>query len=607
MPKLVIGNFGGEVPRITDRMLRDNEAQLANNVRLYAGELQTWKGPVKVLEPALSGVRTIYRLTNNNLAESAWLIWDKDVNVVRSPSADLTELRIYYTGDGPPKKTNWDLATGGYATDNPDDWLYMGVPAPQTAPIVDVNPVGSAQAEDSRYYVYTYVSEFGSLEEESAPSPPSELVTISYGESVDISGFDPPPIDHYNITKIRVYRTLAGQETAGVYAFVTEIDVNNLPVTYNDDLGPDELGEPLRTIGWNAPPAGLQGLVGMSNGMLAGFEGNTVYFSEPYFPHAWPMAYAQAVPDTIVGLGVFGHTLVVMTEGHPYLMTGVSPETITVEKLPIPEPCVSARSIAFDEFGVLYASPNGLVAVGPGTAQVITKHLFRRNEWQEYNPALLIGTIYDGKYFGAFQSAVHGARVMMISRDDHPALSFLDVNAGALFTDIETSELFYYEASDGIIFQWDADPLHPVIYEWKSKRFQLPKAISWSVLKLNIDVQQQDRTELYQQLVAQLRQENNDLFATYDDLEGEINGSEVHAHLINGDILHEVPSFGEILTATVVLFGERGKEEARFNINSLDPVRIPPFKSREIEVQINGTLSVQSLVLATTVAELHRP
>lgn len=44
MPKLVIGNFGGEVPRITDRMLRDNEAQRANDVRLYAGELQTWKG-----------------------------------------------------------------------------------------------------------------------------------------------------------------------------------------------------------------------------------------------------------------------------------------------------------------------------------------------------------------------------------------------------------------------------------------------------------------------------------------------------------------------------------------------------------------------------------
>lgn len=605
MPKLLIGNFGGEVPRTTSRMLRDNEASIAENVRLYRGELQTWRGPTEVLEPAIIGVRTIYKLRNDLLATSAWLVWDTDVNVVPSPSADTSDLRLYYTGDGKPKKTNWDMATGGYATDNPDEWLYMGVPAPTTKPVVQVEPYGNAETDDSRFYVYTYVNEFGNLEEESAPSPPSDLVTINYGESVNVSGFAEPPDEGYNITKIRVYRTLAGQETAGVYAFVTEIELADINNVYNDDAGPEDLGEPLATIGWREPPNGLTGLVGMPNGMLAGFDGNTVYFSEPYFPHAWPIAYAQTVPEEIVGLGVFGSTLVVMTKGHPYLMTGVSPETITVEKLPIPEPCISARSIAFDEFGVLYASPNGLVAIGPGVAEVVTKNLFRRNEWQEYTPTSMAGTIYDGKYFGAFQSSIHGARIMVISRDDHPALSFLDINAGALHTDINASELFYYESSDGIIFQWDADALRPVIYQWKSKRFQLPRAISWSALKLNIDTQQQDQTGLYQELVEEIIEENNELFE--NDLEGAIGAAEVSMYAVNGDTLNELPTMADTLSATVALYGERGRHMMTLSISSPDPVRIPPFKSREIEVRISGTLNVQSIALATTFPELTQP
>ena len=598
MPKLVIGNFGGVVPRTTARMLRDNEAQLAENTRLYRGELQSWGGPEFILTPEIPGVRTIYRFRNELENDSIWLYWATQVNVARSPSADIDELRLYYTGDGKPKKTNWEMAKAGA-------WLYMGVPAPTTAPTVTVEPYGSAATDDSRYYVYTYVSEFGNLEEESAPSPPSELVTITSGESVTISGFAVPPTDGYNITKIRIYRTLAGQETAGVYAFVTEISVNSLPASYNDDLGPDELGEALTTIGWNPPPDNLQGIVEMPNGMLAGFEGNTVYFCEPYFPHAWPIRYAQSVPDLIVGLGVFGNTLAVLTQGTPYLMTGISPDTVTVERLSIPEPCVSAASIASDQYGVIYASPNGLVTIGPGTAEVFTEPLFRRDEWQDFEPGTLKGAIYDGKYFGAFQSSVHGNKTLVLSRDDHPALSYLDINALAIHTDIVSSELFYYDSREAAIYKFNAVPYRPIIYEWKSKRFQLPRAISWSALKLNLDQQQQDENILYLELIEKLTEENNILFQ--DEIGGEINGDPLNHFAVNGDILHNLPTKADVLFATVLLYGERGRLETTLSISSTDPVRIPPFKARELEVRITGTLSVQSIVLGTTVGELIEP
>lgn len=601
MPKLVVGGFAGVVPRTTARMLRESEAQAADNVRLYKGELMTWLGPQLVYTPELANAQTIFRLRNSFADTTAWLVWDKSVNVTRSPSADTSDIRVYYTGDGEPKKTNWLLATSG-AGDSPHDWLHMGVPAPTTAPTV-ATTTGSAAAEDSRYYVYTYVSEFGLLEEESAPSPASALVTVAISQSANISAFAAPPTVGYNITKIRIYRTLTGEESAGVYAFVGEVEVADLPATFNDDKTAAELGESLATVGWAPPPTDMQGIVSMANGMLAGFSSNTVYFCEPYFPHAWPTRYAQTVPDMIVGLGAFGNTLVVMTEGHTHLMVGVSPETISVEKLPLPEPCVSAASIASDHFGVVYASPNGLVAIGPGVADVITKNLFRRDEWQEYDPHTLKGAVYDGKYFGAFQSSLHGTRTMVLSRDDHPALSYLDVYAGALHTDNNASELFYFEPGDSVIYRFNADALQPMIYEWKSKRFQFPKAITFSALKLSVDTQQQDRNTLYLELIEELKAQNNLLFP--EDLQGELNASELNTYQINGDILHDLPRMADTLTATVILFGERGEQEAVLSVDTLDPVRIPPFKSREIEVKLTGTLNVSMLAMATTVAELH--
>ena len=291
MAKLTVQNFGGEIPRTSDTMLEQNDATLASNVRLYSGELRTWNGPVAQVADIEAAAETIYRFENPSTEDAIWLSWNADVAVQRSSLDDTTDFRLYYTGDGTPKKTNWSMAgddtAGGVY---PGMYLEMGVPAPTAAPTLAA-AAGSSTAAETRYYVYTFVSTFGGITEESAPSPVSSAITITTSQKVNLSAMQTAPAGNYNITHKRIYRTLAGEASDGAYVFVAQIAIAT--TTYSDDLLAAALGEPIETEGWTPPPAGLTGLVGMANGMMAGFVGNSVYFCEPYFHHAWPAEYMQ--------------------------------------------------------------------------------------------------------------------------------------------------------------------------------------------------------------------------------------------------------------------------------------------------------------------------
>ncbi len=598
MPKLTVQTFGGEVPRTGDTMLEQNDATMASNVRLYSGELRTWSGPVAQVAEIEAAAETIYRFENPSTEDTEWLSWAADVDVQRSSLDDTTDFRLYYTGDGTPKKTNWSMATTGVGP-FPVDSYEMGVPAPTAAPTLAA-AAGSSTAAETRYYVYTFVSTFGGITEESAPSPVSAAVTITTSQKVNLSAMQTAPVGDYNITHKRIYRTLAGEASDGAYVFVAQIAIAT--TTYSDDLLAAALGEPIETEGWTPPPAGLTGLVSMANGMMAGFVGNSVYFCEPYFHHAWPVEYMQSVPDQIVGLGSYGNSLIVMTKGQPYAMVGVSPDSISVEKIPMPEPCISKKSIATDEFGVLYASPNGLVGIGPTMRGVVTNKLFRRKEWREYSPDTMVGAIYDGKYFASFTSGIHGNNTMVISRDDHPALSFLSVRSNAFFYDLQDALLFYVDPSDNVVYRLDGDALNPYIYEWESKRFFFQQAVTWSVIRVDIDEDQINDNANYNDQAAAIIAANE---AITGDILGSINETPLNHFTINGSELAEVPLPASAVSATVILYGERDEIKASFTITRLGAYRVPPFKSRELKIRLTGTLDIRSVTLATSFPELR--
>lgn len=593
MAMLRVAGFDGVVPRLSATALRDNQAQQADNVKLYNGELRYWRGARLEHTPAISTGRSIYKHVNA-AGTSRWLVWATDVDVVPGPSADLTDIRLYYTGDGTPRKTNFTLSVSA-------DYQEMGLPAPTVAPTV-TDTTGTNPTTETRVYVYTYVNTFGSLTEESAPSPPSATITVNQNRAVAVSGFAAPPSGKYGWSAIRIYRSVGGS-TGANYAFVAEIPLNQS--SYTDDLRAASLGSALPTIGWTPPPSNLSGIVSMAGGVLAGFVGNTVYFSEPYFPHAWPTRYALNVPHQIIGLGAVGSTLVVMTDLFPYIITGITPGAMSVEKVSIAEPCVSKRSIAVDETGVVYASPNGLVNIGRGAQGVVTNNLFRRDEWQEYAPNTLVGASFEGRYFGFFQSPTKGNRALVLTRDDVPALSFFDAAALGAHVDGRNAKLFYVAQADGKIYEADADDARPFSYQWMSKRFVLPAASSFSVLKVDADYSAALNVSTFNAQVAATQAQNQTIWTNNANLLGTLNQTLVNTFSVNGSLLQNVPQPATARSVQVQVYAD-DKLVSEPVVTSFDPVRLPPFRCREVEVRLIGNTPVRSVAMATTTLELRR-
>ena len=165
MAAIRVLGFDGLLPKLSPTMMGESFAQTATNVKLYSKELRFWRGFGLQLDgpPANPAYKTIFKLFSST-GTYAWLAWTTDVDVAVSPVADASENRIYYTGSGTPKKTNFAMATAG-AQPYPATYMEMGVPGPTAAAAIALTTAGTGTIED-RYYVYTFVSSFGLVKAE---------------------------------------------------------------------------------------------------------------------------------------------------------------------------------------------------------------------------------------------------------------------------------------------------------------------------------------------------------------------------------------------------------------------------------------------------------
>lgn len=613
MPTIEIEGFNGIIPRTGDARLPAMNAQTALNVKLQSGELRPWRNPVSVFSPKTPNVQGIYKHIGPNNA-TQWLEFPCDVDVVSSPQADISDFRLYYTGATiEPRKTNWALATGSSVDGNlpgpcPLAYYEMGVPGPTAAPAVASSNTSSPAIYYT--YVYTYVTLFGSITEESAPSPASALVEV-YGASgtVTINGFQAPPSGRYNYQFINIYRSVSGATTAG-FQLVAQIPISQ--TTYVDSQAITQLGQDLSSTYYTPPPTGLTGLVEMPNGMLAGFVGNQVWFCQPYYPHAWPVIYMQTVEFPIVGLGVFGNTLFVGTTKNPFLITGTSPAAMTMEELPIIQSCVSKRSIVSDQWGVVYASPNGLLAVGPGVQDIVTQELYTRDEWQPLNPTSLIGILYNNMYIGFYNNGLGPTTAFVFTRNDVPPLSDYNFDATCVFVERTTSNIYAVSQSTNQIYQLDADPNNNTIYQWMSKEYIMPEPTSFAALKVMADFSYIFDPIAYAAVVAADEAANQALWDQYvladppQTLGGCLNDVQMNWYQVNGSILQSIPPIESTRNIQIIVFAD-GVQVFQTPVTNNNPIRMPGgFKGYTWEFMITGNAPVQKFAIATSMGELRR-
>ncbi|MFZ6731992.1 hypothetical protein ACO0LG_08745 [Undibacterium sp. Ji42W] len=601
MPTIHVAGFSGLIPRSGATLLASNQAQLAQNVKLRSGELRSWRKPVAVFTPVQNNIQSIFKL-NGPAGASQWLEWTTQVDVCRPPTADNADYRIYFTGSGTPKKTNWALATSGVGA-KPGAVLDMGVPAPVAAPGLSASG-GSAPAE-TRAYVYTYVSTFGAVKEESAPSPASLVTCNAAGSTVVVNGFSAAPTTNYNITHIRIYRSVTGTTTS-TYFQVAEIPIAT--TSYNDTLAVGSLGAALYTQLFTPPPAGLQGLVNLPNGILAGFVDNQVWFSEPGYPHAFPSKYSLSVDYPIVGMGMFNNSLVVLTTRNPYVITGTTPSAMSQEKLSIVQPCVSRKSIVSDQFGMMYASADGLVAIGPGVQDIVTAKLYTRDDWAMVYPSTMTSVLYDGNYLGFYNTGSQKTGIAF-SRNDAPALTNLDFPAACIYQEPTTGYVYACSSDTNKIFQLDADQINSGTYTWKSMKYVLTNPLNFGAIKLDADFIYMRDTSAYQAALAVQAAQNATIFAAAatTSLGGCFGDAQLNGMMLNGsNLVSGLVNPLDFRSASLVVFAD-GKQVFATGVTSMEPIRMPAgYKAYEWEVQITGNVPVRGFVMSTTVGELRQ-
>ena len=347
----------------------------------------------------------------------------------------------------------------------------------------------------STSYVYTFVSSYG---EEGPPSAASTVITTDDNATITVSNLSTAGAKSNNNfgsgagTK-RIYRSNTGSNTTA-FQFVAEVAMAT--TSYDDTSNNDELAEVIPSYYWVAPPdddtnvypdGPMKGLTALPNGIMAGFTGKRICFSEPFLPHAWPTSYRTAIEDNIVGMKAVGNGLIVTTEGSPYLVAGSDPASMSAIKIESTQACLSKTSMVDMGQYVIYAGAEGLVAAAGTDVQIITEGLISPDQWQStYYPSTINATLWKGRYLGFYNTGSGFGGFIFDPRGGKNALTELTASAliRGTFTDPDDGNAYLIIANQIKKFQGGTTDQ---TYTWKSKDFVPPKPTSMGFVKVDAE------------------------------------------------------------------------------------------------------------------------
>lgn len=481
MSAIKLEAFQGLIPRSSARLLPPMAATVARNTKLLNGEVRGFRALRENADfsaGSVDPVRRAFRVVDNDgVLADTWLTFDsRDVDVVRSPIVNDGHDRYYWAGDGRPMMNTYARIENG------DDPFYLGVPTPTNAPGV-TPPAGD---DETRAYVYTFENEYG---EEGPPSP----ATLGTGDAGTwaIDNFDttiPDSASRAGTWYKNIYRTVTGGSSVNFY-FVAQIALAT--ASYNDaEITTDVAASPiLESTSWVEPPTDLDGFVVMPNGYLVGWAGRRLVFSQAYRPHAWPAEYELSTEFPIVGMVVWGSTLVIGTKSQPYFGQGTSPLAFTMQKLDAVEPCLSRRGMVATTAGAYYPSINGLILANSSGAKVITQDILTKEEWATYNPADIYAAQLGLQYI-AFNSQTFG----FIFNPTEPQTKLIELDS---FSGVQGIETDRYSGNvlllaDNRAKDWDTANVERLNWRWQSRLIQLPEPLNFGAFRCNFDANDDD-------------------------------------------------------------------------------------------------------------------
>lgn len=487
MAYLKLTRFSGIAPAVSPKLISDQFAQVAENIDFESGAVQPITDDAAVTGGGLSNStrRSIY-LYRPEAPNEYWLQWDDDnVSVVRGPLPDDAFYRLYWSGEDYPRMST-DVAITSSAP-YPGTSYRLGVPAPANAPSTSkTGTPDAAQTPNDVSYVYTFVTAYG---EEGPPSPPTTAFELTDTESVTVTmPSGDHPTGNYNFTGNalkRIYRSNTGSNTTE-FQFAGEVPFAT--TTFTDTNTAASLGEILPSSTWIGPPddnasdypsGPLEQLTALANGILAGFTGNRLCFSEAFLPHAWPVSYRISLEEDIVAIAATNTGIVCLTKSTPYFVTGSDPSAMTAVQVPLAESCINRNSVVDMGEYVLYASPDGLAAVSSdGSGNVVSKGVISPKQWNaDFKPTLIRAFMHEGTYVAFYNDGGTLGGWVFDPRSQESAFSTITVSSEVRGGWMDTH--------DGVLNMIVGNAIQayrggttPKTSRWKSKNFVVSKPLS---------------------------------------------------------------------------------------------------------------------------------
>ena len=398
--------------------------------------------------------------------------------------------------------------------------------------------------------------------------------------------------------KRRLYRS-AG--TNATYQLVSD-DVGQ---SYTDTLtDANILGDALISQGWLPPPVGLRGMMALPSGAMAGFLGNQLCYSEPYQPHAWPLAYQYGADHEIVGISNFGTTVVAATAGRPVVSNGVEPSSSSLDGIGEVWPCLSKRSVASAGDGVVFATKTGLAYIGARGAFIWTDPLYSLVEWQALAPKTMVCAVAQGRVFVRWIGTDGTTGTLVFNKDNiTEGLTLLSSAPDELYADPRDGNLYLVDASG--IYKYDSGVGASLGFIWTSKEYYASTPVNFGVALLDFasEMTAADYASAQGSYASQV-QANQTLLGAYSG-QGGFDGAGIDVYRVDGG---PIKSLTEVVLSAVnmSLYADDKLVFTQEFLTNDGKFRLPAgYRASKIRVTISGNLRVKSLRLAETAADLR--
>jgi hypothetical protein len=349
----------------------------------------------------------------------------------------------------------------------------------------------------------------------------------------------------------------------------------------------------------------------MPNGMMAGFVGKKLYFSEPFLPHAWPEVYAQTVDSPIVGLGAMDVQLIIVTESQPWRAAGTEPSTMSMSKLETNLPGIADMGIIDLGYAIAWPAPDGLaIAKAGGGVGLVSDNLFNPRDWRSLNPGGMRAGQYHGRYIASYEGLnpitnepVDGSIII----DPSGEVAYLirsAILARSWYFDVPTGDLYYLEIDGKTVRQFDPEQGAPAIYYWRSKDFFVPVADNFGALLVESgegfsELEIAAKQSAIDAIIAQ-----NQALITAGLVTGAIDSFAFNADALGGDNLLAVPAAaGGTFTLGVycndVRVSSIGRRDRVERVTS-------GYRGRKWAFDIYADVPIDKITMAKTVDEIKQ-